>query len=159
MRGAFKIGTYAGRAELEQMAVAIIDMAKAAGIALSIDKLQDVEQSLGANKFDTTTYSIGSAAFGDVTRLLATLYTPSPRNKDRYATAKVTAAYQELLKTSDAAKQETLLKDIQTWIGEDVPIIHLANPYQVVAASRKVKGFAPHPLDSYKYHADMRLDA
>jgi len=137
----------------------IIDMAKAAGIALSIEKFPDVEQALAANNFAASTYSIGSAAFGDLSRLLATLYTPSPRNKDRYSNAKVNTAFQELLKTSDAAKQDALLKEIQTWIGEDVPIVYLANPYQIVGASKKVKNFAPHPLDSYKYHADMQLDA
>lgn len=157
-RLSFKLGTYAGRAELEQFAVVIIDMAKAAGIEVAIEKSPDVEQALAANSFAATTYSIGSAAFGDLSRLLATLYTPSPRNKDRYSNAKVNTAFQELLRTSDAARQESLLKDIQTWIGEDVPIVHLVNPYQVVGASKKVKNFAPHPLDSYKYHADMQLD-
>lgn len=158
-RLAFKIGTYAGRAELEQMAVAIIDMAKAAGIALTIDKLADVEKSLAENRFDSTTYSIGSAAFGDISRLIATLYSPSPRNKDRYSNPKVNTAFAEYVKTDDVAKQETLLKDMQTAIGEDVPIIFLVNPYQVVAASKKLKQFAPHPLDSYKYGPDMRLEA
>lgn len=157
-RLSFKLGTYAGRAELEQFAVVIVDMAKAAGIDVSIEKFPDVEQALAANSFQATTYSIGSAAFGDISRLLATLYTPSPRNKDRYSNARVNTAFQEFLRVSDGARQDVLLKDIQTWIGEDVPIIHLANPYQIVAASKKVKNFAPHPLDSYKYHADMQLD-
>ncbi|MGE3796071.1 MAG: ABC transporter substrate-binding protein [Dehalococcoidia bacterium] len=156
-RLSFKLGTYAGRAELEQFAVVIIDMAKAAGMEVTIEKFADVEQTLAANAFSATTYSIGSAAFGDLSRLLATLYTPSPRNKDRYSNERVNTAFQELLRSSDQARQDALLKDIQTWIGEDVPIVHLVNPYQVVGASKQVRNFEPHPLDSYKYHADMQL--
>jgi peptide/nickel transport system substrate-binding protein len=158
-RLAFKLGTYAGRAELEQFAVAILDMAKAAGIDVSIEKLQDVEQALAANAFDATMYSIGSAAFGDVSRLLATLYTPSPRNKDRYSNERVNAAFAQYVQSSDASQQARLFADMQRMIGEDVPIIPLVNPFQVVAYSKKVRDFKVHPLDSYKYTELMRLDA
>ncbi len=158
-RLAFKLGTYSGRAELEQFAVAILDMAKAAGMELSIEKLADVEQALASNAFDSTMYSIGSAAFGDVSRLLATLYTPSPRNKDRYSNERVNAAFGRYIQSSDAAEQARLFGEMQRAIGDDVPIVPLVNPYQVVAYSKKVRDFKPHPLDSYKYTEATRLDA
>src|SRR5690606_13424482 len=109
-----------------------VDMAKAVGIDVDIEKFPDVEVALGSNAFAATTYSIGSAAFGDLSRLLATLYTPSPRNRDRYDNPEVTAGFDEFLGTSDAARQDALLKEMQTAIGEDLPIVHLVNPYQVV---------------------------
>jgi peptide/nickel transport system substrate-binding protein len=156
-RLAFKLGTYAGRAELEQAAVVLVDMLKAAGMDATIEKTADVEKTLSANEFQAHTYSIGPAAFGDISRLLATLYVPSSRNKDRYANPEVISAFQEYLLTSDAAKQLALLKTIQEKIAEDVPIVHLFNPRQVVGAAASVKGFAPHPLDSYKYGPDVTL--
>jgi peptide/nickel transport system substrate-binding protein len=156
---AFKLGTYAGRAELEQSAVVLVDMLKSAGMEATIEKFADVEKALADNAFQASTYSIGSAAFGDISRLLATLYVPSARNKDRYSNADVNTAFQEYLTSSDAARQAALLQTIQTKIGADVPIVHLFNPQQVVATSKRVTNFQPHPLDSYKYGPDVTLEA
>ena len=158
-RLAFKLGTYSGRTELEQFAVAILDMAKVAGLELSIEKLQDVEQSLASNAFDSTMYSIGSAAFGDVSRALGTLYTPSARNKDRYSNERVNTAFARYVQSSEASEQTRLFGEMQRAIAEDVPVIPLVNPFQVVAYARKVRDFKPHPLDSYKYTESTRLDA
>lgn len=156
-RLAINLGTYPGRAELEQFAVVMQDQLKTAGIETSIEKFADVEVALANNTFTTTTYSIGSAAFADLSRLLATLYVPSPRNTDRYANPQVTDLYSRFIVTADTSQRETLLHQMQELISEDTPIVHLVNPYQVVGASPKVKGFAPHPLDQYKYHAEVFL--
>ena len=154
----FKLGTYAGRAELEQSAVAIIDMLRAAGMEATIEQSADIEKTIADNAFQAATYSIGSAAFGDLSRLLATLYIPSSRNKDRYSNPAVNEAFSRYIQTSDPDEQADLLTEMQELIGEDVPIVHLFNPQQVVGASDKVKNFAPHPLDSYKYGPDMTLE-
>jgi len=158
-RLAFKLGTYPGRAELEQFAVAILDMAKAIGMELTIEQFEDVEKALAANEFDVTTYSIGSAAFGDISRLLSILYVPSGRNTDRYANPEVTSRFLQYLGTADPAAHSRLLAEMEALIGEDIPVIPLVNPYQVVAFSAAVEGFSVHPMDSYKYHADIRLRA
>jgi ABC-type transport system substrate-binding protein len=104
-----------------------------------------------------TMYSLGSAAFGDLSRLLSNLYIPSARNKDRYSNPDVNKLYADYVASSDAKTHQDQLKTIQELIGQDVPIVHLANPYQIVAASAKVSSFKPHPLDSYKYNADIRI--
>jgi peptide/nickel transport system substrate-binding protein len=154
----FKLGTYPGRAELEEFAVVIKDQLKAAGMDATIEKFTDVETELARNSFSATTYSIGSAAFGDLSRLLSTLYVPSPRNRDRYANPRVTDLFNQYLVTPDAATRTNQLRQMQELIGQDTPIVHLVNPYQIVGASKKVKGFAPHPLDNYKYHADIYIE-
>ncbi|MGE3961739.1 MAG: ABC transporter substrate-binding protein [Dehalococcoidia bacterium] len=158
-RLAFKLGTYPGRAELEQFAVAILDMAKAVGMELTIEQFEDVEKALASNEFDVTTYSIGSAAFGDVSRLLSILYVPSARNPERYDNPEVTSRFQQYLETADPAEHARLLREMEELIGADIPVIPLVNPFQVVASSTQVTGFEVHPLDSYKYHADIRLQA
>lgn len=154
----FTLGTYAGRAELEQSAVAMVDMLKAAGMDATIEKYADIEKTVAENTFQATTYSIGSAAFGDISRLLSTLYVPSSRNKDRYSNAEVNAAFATYLGSSNEAEQDTLLKTIQEQIGKDFPIVHLFNPRQVVRTSKKVTDFAPHPLDSYKLNENVKLE-
>jgi peptide/nickel transport system substrate-binding protein len=158
-RLAFKLGTYPGRAELEQFAIAILDMTKAIGMELTIEQFEDVEKALAENTFDVTTYSIGSAAFGDISRLLSILYVPSGRNTDRYDNPEVTSRFQSYLATADPAEHARLLAEMEELIAEDIPVIPLVNPFQVVAFSDKVQGFSVHPMDSYKYHADIRLEA
>jgi peptide/nickel transport system substrate-binding protein len=153
----FKIGTYSGRAELEQFAVVIKDMVKAVGIDLEIEKFADVETALAQNAFQSTTYSIGSAAFGDLSQLISTLYVPSPRNKDRYDNPRVTALFDEYVATSEAARQADLLKQMQEMIGQDVPVVYLYNPYQIVGATAKLKDYTPHALERDKYTPDMHL--
>ena len=156
-RLAFKIGTYSGRAELEQFAVVIKDQVKAVGIDLEIEKFPDVETALAQNSFQSTTYSIGSAAYGDLSQLLATLYVPSARNTDRYDNPAVTALYQDYVATNDAARKAAALKEMQELIGEDVPVVYLYNPYQIVGAATSVKSYAPHPLERDKVTPDMEV--
>jgi peptide/nickel transport system substrate-binding protein len=47
-------------------------------------------------------------------------------------------------------QRETLLCDMQTLIGQDVPVVYLVNPNQIVATSSRVVGYTPHPLENYK---------
>lgn len=156
-RLAFKIGTYSGRAELEQFAIVIKDQVKAVGIDLEIEKFADVETAIAQNAFHSTTYSIGSAAFGDLSQLMATLYVPSARNKDRYDNPAVTALYRYYVSTSDASRKAAVLKQVQEQIGQDVPVIYLYNPYQIVGAAAKVKNYTPHPLERDKITPDVTV--
>ncbi len=156
-RLAIKIGTYSGRAELEQFAIVIKDQVKAVGIDLEIEKFADVETALAQNGFQSTTYSIGSAAFGDLSQLMATLYVPSARNKDRYDNPAVTALYKDYISSSDASRKAAVLKQIQEQIGQDVPVIYLYNPYQIVGAASKVKNYTPHPLERDKITPEVAV--
>jgi peptide/nickel transport system substrate-binding protein len=156
-RLAFKLGTYPGRAELERMAVVILDHLKSVGMDVTIEKFDDVETQLAKNEFDATMYSIGSLAFTELSRLVGLLYTPSSRNKNRYSNPELNRLYADYMASSDSKVHDDKIRRIQDLLKQDTPTVYLANPYQVVAASPKVKDFAPHPLDSYKYHADMRL--
>lgn len=157
-RLAFKINTYAGRAELEQAAVVAVDMLKAVGMDAAIEKVPDIEKTIGDNAFQAAAYSIGPAGFGELSRAIGLLYVPSSRNKDRYSNPAVNAAYDEYIATSDEARRKAALKTIQEQLASDVPIVYLFNPKLVVATSKKVKNFSPHPLDSYRVTPDMRLE-
>ncbi|MEJ5221910.1 MAG: ABC transporter substrate-binding protein [Tepidiforma sp.] len=157
-RLAFKINTYAGRAELEQAAVVAVDMLKAVGMEASIEKVADIEKTIGENAFQAAAYSIGPAGFGELSRAIGLLYVPSSRNKDRYSNPTVNAAYDDYISTSDEARRKAALKTIQEQLASDVPIVYLFNPKQVVATAKKVKNFTPHPLDSYRVTPDIKLE-
>jgi ABC-type transport system substrate-binding protein len=63
--------------------------------------------------------------------------------------------FQEYITSNDTSKQADLLKQMQELIGQDVPVIYLFNPAQVIGASPKLKGYTPHPLERDKYTPDI----
>ena len=135
----------------------IKDQLRAVGVDLEIEKFPDVETALAENTFQSTTYSIGSAAFGDLSQLMSILYVPSSRNKDRYENPEVTTLYQQYVAASEADERADLLQQVQELIGQDVPVIYLYNPHQIVATSKDVHGYTPHPLERDKYTPEIHL--
>lgn len=157
-RLSFKINTYAGRAELEQAAVVALDMLRAVGMEATIEKVPDITKTISENSFQAATYSLGSAGFAELSRAIGHLYVPSSTNKDRYDNPKVNAAFDQYLATSDENVRLQALQAIQEQLREDVPVVFLFNPKQVVAAAKKVKNFTPHPNDAYRITPDIKLE-
>jgi ABC-type transport system substrate-binding protein len=65
--------------------------------------------------------------------------------------------FDEYVATSEPSRQAELLKQMQELIGQDVPVVYLYNPYQIVGAAAKLKDYTPHPLERDKYTPDMYL--
>ncbi|GAB4194115.1 MAG: ABC transporter substrate-binding protein [Roseiflexaceae bacterium] len=157
-RLAFSLGFYSSRAELEPLAVAIKDQLRAVGVEVRIEQFPDINSTVAGNAFDATMYSYGVAPNGDIDRALALLYTPSGSNKERYSNPRVNELFAQLGRTAEPAQRQRLLGEIQTVIGEDVPVVYVVNPYQIVALSPQVRGFTPHPLENYKIDTRLRLE-
>ncbi len=155
----FKLNTYAGRAELEQAAVVALDMLRAVGMEASIEKVPDITKTISENAFQAATYSLGSAGFGELSRVIGHLYVPSSTNKDRYTNQAIIAAYDRYIATSDENERLQALQAIQEQLRQDVPVVYLFNPKQVIATAKKVKNFTPHPNDAYRITPDIRLEA
>jgi ABC-type transport system substrate-binding protein len=66
--------------------------------------------------------------------------------------------YKEYIQALSAAKRAELMRQMQTLIGEDVPVVYVLNPHQIVAATKKVKGYVPHPLEHYFFDADLAIE-
>jgi ABC-type transport system substrate-binding protein len=50
-----------------------------------------------------------------------------------------------------------LLESMQNLIGQDVPVVYLVNPNQIIGASSHVEGYTPHPLENYKIDIGLRV--
>jgi len=59
--------------------------------------------------------------------------------------------------TADLVQRQALLGSMQEVIGQDVPVVYVVNPYQIVATSARVTGYMPHPLENYKIDAALGL--
>jgi peptide/nickel transport system substrate-binding protein len=132
------------------LAVAIKDQLRAVGIDATLETFSDINTTVATNAFDATLYSYGVAPFGDLGGAIGLLYTPSGTNKERYANAQVNTLFAQYNQTSDTAQREMLLGSMQKLIGQDVPVVYLVNPNQIVATSSRVVGYTPHPLENYK---------
>jgi peptide/nickel transport system substrate-binding protein len=154
-RLAFKLGAYASRAELAPLAIAIKDQLRAAGIEVALENFTDINTTVATNAFDATMYSYGVAPFGDLAGAVGLLYTPSGTNKDRYNNARVNELFSQYTRSSDADLRVTLLGDIQRLVAQDTPVVYVLNPNQIIAASPRVKGYTPHPLENYKIDAGL----
>lgn len=154
---AFTLGFYSdSRPELEPLATAIKDQLKAVGMDVGLEQFAKINTTVAENAFDATMYSYTVAPFGDLDRALASLYTPSSTNKDRYSNSQVNGSFEQYNQTVDPAERARVLQEIQKLIGEDVPVVYVVNPNQIVAASPKVKGYTPHPLENYKIDTELR---
>ena len=151
----FTIGSYAQRAELGPLATAMRDQLLDVGIEVPLEVYSDINKTVAENSFDAIMYSFITVPYGDVNRALLSLYTPSGTNKDRYSNPQVNALFQEYNQTQDSAQRLQLVGQIQTLIGQDSPVVHVVNPYQVSATSARVQNFLTHPLETYKVDAAL----
>lgn len=154
----FTLGSYTQRAELEPLSVAIRDQLKAVGIDSSLETFPDINSTVAQNGFEATMWSYTTVQYGDLNRPVETLFTPSGSNKDRYSNPRVTEIYKEYIQTADAQQRGELMRQMQTLIGEDVPVVYVLNPHQIVATSKKVKGYVPHPLEHYFFDAETAIE-
>lgn len=156
---AFTLGFYSdSRPELEPLATAIKDQLKAVGMDVGLEQFAKINTTVAENAFDATMYSYTVAPFGDLDRALGTLYTPSATNKDRYNNPRVNALFDQYNQKVDPSARAQVLQEIQNVIGEDVPVVYVVNPNQIVATSSKVKGYTPHPLENYKIDTELRSE-
>ena len=155
----FKLGFYDSRAELEPMTVVIKDRLKAVGIDAVIEKFADINTTVANSAFDATLYSYNPVPYADPGRGITQFYVASGTNKDRYANPAVTEAFEQYKQAAEAGARNALLEKMQRTFGQDVPVVYVLNPNQIHAFSKKVKGYTPHPLENYKYHADLSVDA
>jgi peptide/nickel transport system substrate-binding protein len=157
----FKLGAYASRAELAPLSVAIKDQLKAIGVEVTLETFADINTTVATNAFDATMYSYGVAPFGDLGGAIATLYTPSGTNKDRYSNPQVNALFAQYNHTSDPQQRLQLLgaDGMQGIIGRDVPVVYVVNPYQIVASTTRVVGYTPHSLENYKIDSTLGVQS
>lgn len=158
-RLAFTIGSYTSRAELQPLSVVIRDQLKAVGMAVEEATFPDANgnSSIPSNSFDAAMYSYVPAPFGDLGGALSVLYLPSSSNQGRYHNPKLDDLAQQYARAGSSTQRDQLILQAQQVIGEDVPVVYVVNPYQVVAYSKKVRGYTPHPIETYKYDAKLAV--
>lgn len=153
----FVLTTYPGRSELEQFAVIITDQLRKLGFTVTVDKVPDSNPVLNGSTFTAMMYSLGQAAFTDISRMLGYLYTPSVTNKDRYDNPQVNALFKQYLENADNPAALEALKGIQDILALDVPVVPLVVPHTIFGTAKTVKNLTIEPLAYYLYGPDVAI--
>ncbi len=153
----FVLTTYPGRSELEQFAVIITDQLRRLGFTVTVDKVPDSTPVLNGSTFTAMMYSLGQAAFTDISRMLGYLYTPSVTNRDRYDNPQVNALFKQYLENADNPTALEALKGIQDILAQDVPVVPLVVPHTIFGTARTVQNLTIEPLAYYLYGPDVAI--
>lgn len=153
----FELTFYASRAELKPLATVIQSQLKPLGFRISLEETPDVNTAIAENDFGALMYSYTVAPYGDIGRGIMQLYVPSASNNERYSNTTVNELYEEYIETTDDSRYAKL-EELQRVLAEDVPVVYLVNPYQLMAMSPAVEGYEPHFLENYKIDANLGLE-
>ena len=124
------------------------DQLKQIGIETTLQETTDINTAVAQNNFDATMYSYTITPTGDINRGLAQLFIPGGSNNNRYNNPQLNSLFDQYNATSDQGQRSSLSRQMQQVLGEDVPVVYLVYPNQIVGRSAKVSGYTPHLLEN-----------
>lgn len=150
-RLAFTLLSYPGRAELTPYAVAMQSQLKPLGFDIKVQEVQNIGDATKNLNFDAAMKSNNTLPTGaplyEYNRLLTKA---GGDNVGGYSNPKIEDLVGQLRTELDPQKQTDLSKQIQQIVHDDVPMIFLVTtPITAAYKKGKVKGYVPHPNDSY----------
>jgi peptide/nickel transport system substrate-binding protein len=157
-RLAMSLGFAVKRPEQPPMATAIKDQLQAIGMDVTLKQDPDVNTTVANNSFDAELYSSGHLPYADPAYWIAVLFTPNVNDKDRYDSKSVDSLFEQYNASSDQTQRQNLLEQMQQIWGDDVPVVYVADPNKIVATSKKVTGYVPHPLETYGIDTNLVLN-
>ncbi|MGI8854913.1 MAG: ABC transporter substrate-binding protein [Thermomicrobiales bacterium] len=150
-RLAFTLITYPGRADLTPYAVSMQSQLKPLGFALEVKEVQNIGDATKNANFDAAMKSNNTLPTGnplyEYNRLIGK---GGGDNAGNYLNPQVEDLLTQMRVELDPAKATALSRQVQEIIKTDVPVILLTvTPITYAFRKGKVKGYTPHPNDSY----------
>ena len=150
-RLAFTIYSYPGRAELTPIAVVIQSQLKALGYDIQVMQVQNIKDAAKDANYDALMGSANTLTTGDAFGLYTLVFAKGAvQNYSGYIMPGFDALLEQLRGERDPVKQQAISRQIQELIKSEIPYAFLVVPPLVVAMKKgKVKGYVPHPNDTY----------
>jgi len=150
-RLAFTLLSYPGRADLTPYAVSMQSQLKPLGFALDVKEVQNIGDATKDGNFDAAMKSNNTLPTGnplyEYNRLIGK---GGGDNAGNYVNPRIENLLTQMRVELDPAKATALSRQVQEIIKSDVPVILLTvTPITVAFRKGKVKGYTPHPNDSY----------
>lgn len=156
---AFTLLSYPGRADLTPYAVSIQSQLKPLGFAVDVKEVQNIGDATKGGNFDAAMKSNNTLPTAnplyEYNRLLAK---GGGDNAGGYVSQQVEDLLAQMRVELDPAKAVALSKQVQEIVKTDVPVILLTvTPITTAFRKGKIKGYVPHPNDSYLITTDMSV--
>ncbi len=148
---AFVLYSYPGRADLTPYAVSMQSQLKPLGFAIEVKEVQNINDAVKGGNFDAAMKSNNTLPTGnplyEYNRLIGK---GGGDNSGGYTNPQIEDLLTQMRLELDPAKSTALSKQVQEIVKQDVPVIFLTvTPITTAYRKSKVKGYVPHPNDSY----------
>ncbi|ERN51426.1 ABC transporter substrate-binding protein [Alkalihalophilus marmarensis] len=151
--------TFPQRPELTVMAEIIQNTLHQEGILVHLKQVENIDEALKTEHWDMAMYSMLTAHTGDPQYFLNIFYhSNSPSNVSNYQSAAIDELIEEINRTSDQDKRNTLALEMQNMINEDLPQSFIVYPETVFGARSNVSGFNPHPIEYYYIRPGIKVE-
>jgi peptide/nickel transport system substrate-binding protein len=129
-----------------QSAEVMQSMAAAAGFDVKIQATEFAASLDASDRGDYEAYLIGWSGRADIdANLYSFVYTGAPLNPTGYSNKQVDGWLNQAREVSDIAGRRAIYAKLATKLEQDLPLIYLYAPANIVAMSTRVNGFAPVP--------------
>jgi peptide/nickel transport system substrate-binding protein len=158
-RLAFTLLSYPGRADLTPYAVSIQSQVKPLGVAVDVKEVQNIGDATKGANFDAAMKSNNMLPTAnplyEYNRLIGK---GGGDNAGNYVSQQVEDLLTQMRVELDPAKSAALSRQVQEIVKTDVPVVFLtATPITAALRKSKVRGYVPHPNDSYLITTDMSV--
>lgn len=159
VRLAFTIFSYASRAEMTPISVAVSSQLNALGYQTNVQEVRDIREPM-KGKWDVCIISTNAMGAGPQRTFLNSLLKGAPEAFGGYANEELETTVRKLRTEPDPAKAADLFRRAQQIVLADVANIYLLTPPQTAMWRKdKVGQVVVHPASSYFIQTDLILPA
>ncbi|MBY3143463.1 hypothetical protein HFO65_24215 [Rhizobium laguerreae] len=156
---AFTIFSYASRAEMTPISVAVSIQLNALGYKTTVQEVRDIREPM-KGQWDVCIISTNAMGAGPQRTFLNSLVKGAPEGFGGYENQELDSTVRALRGENDPAKAAGLFRRAQEIVLNDVANIYLLTPSQTVMWSKeKVSEVVVHPASSYFIRPDLILSA
>ncbi|ATW27603.1 ABC transporter substrate-binding protein [Candidatus Formimonas warabiya] len=153
------IKTYSSRPELPQIGQVLQSQLAQIGIKVSVEVVENIDESMSSGNFDAVIYSMNTAVTGDPQYFLNIFFkTGADSNYGKYSNPALDKVIEELGRTFETEKRYQLAQEAQQIILDDAAFVFLIYPKSNLVAKSNISGLSLHPSDFYFLNTQIEVN-
>lgn len=154
-----KLITYASRPDLTILMQLAADELDAAGIEVTTEIVDGIDDVLASGEFDIAFYAQHTAPTGEPAYALNQFFrTGEGKNNNGYSNTEVDSKLDQMGTLEAGEERNTLAKEIQEIVAEELPVIYLIDPEWHIAVSDRLAEYEPYCGDYYVVNDQLGLN-
>lgn len=153
-----QLTTYSYRPDLPVLMQLVASSLDEAGIKVSTNIVDNIDEFLGEGTFDLAFYAQHTAPTGEPAYALNMFFrTTGSKNHGHYENAEVDALLDQLGELEVGDERDQVAKQIQSIVGQEGAMIYLIDPEWHIAVSEKLADYVPYCGDYYVVNPQLGL--